>query len=100
MVFRYYDIDDRVVSERIKPSNPRPDRDGKLIKYESPIGSGSYPYLPKLIREKMRRREKVQAAYHYRGRKKDTCPCGRWLRRRRSPRRLEISPQWQAMSNS
>jgi len=31
---------------RVKPRHPRSDKDGKVVKYESPIGAGNHLYLP------------------------------------------------------
>src|SRR5262249_57206970 len=31
---------------RLKPDRPRKDKNGKAIKYESPVGTGNLPYFP------------------------------------------------------
>ena len=39
---------------QIKPQNPRIDRDGKPVKYETPRGAGSRAYLPPIDRQTLR----------------------------------------------
>lgn len=47
---------------RLKPNSPRPNEDGKPVKYESPIGSGMKLYLPPWINLQL---QDVSAPLHF-----------------------------------
>lgn len=84
MIIWYYDLEGKPVmftkpkasrSEhlfRIRWQNPdtHPDKSGRPIKYQSPVGSGSHLFFPEEIREAYRNRRVIKRLYIQEGEKK------------------------------
>ncbi len=70
IVYPYQDADGRIVLERLKPDRPRQSRDGKPIKYESPIGSRNFPYIPSAVRKRLTESRRIRRLVITEGEKK------------------------------
>ena len=53
LVIPFYDVDGRNGYARIRPDNPRRDRNEKAVKYESPRGEPNAVYIPPAARDRL-----------------------------------------------